>query len=168
MSFLSCDTTGGNVATWTDLRIAPVFTIWVTGTLSAAFPILAYRSSVTRVRIPRTLFEYALSAWYHFLLSTFDTGSPNISVPVSLSPQHLSTSSAPPSANSPHRVLELHGILMCALYSTAFFILILICSRNVALPAVAYFPNLLHDLCFWHPCFPHWQSQVHEAWYSLW
>ena len=69
MSFLSCDTTGGNVATWTDLRIAPVFTIWVTGTLSAAFPILAYRSSVTRVRIPRTLFEYALPAWYPFLLS---------------------------------------------------------------------------------------------------
>jgi solute carrier family 39 (zinc transporter), member 1/2/3 len=70
MSFLSCDTTGGNVATWTDLRIAPVFTIWLTGTLSAAFPILAYRSSVTRVRIPRTLFEYAFPAWYHFLSLT--------------------------------------------------------------------------------------------------
>ena len=64
MSFLSCDTAAsGNVTTWTDLRISPVFTIWVTGTLSAAFPILACRSSVTRV--PRTLFEYA------FLPSTF-------------------------------------------------------------------------------------------------
>ena len=59
MSFLSCDTVAsGNVTTWADLRIAPVFIIWVTGTLSAAFPILACRSSVTRV--PRTVFEYAL------------------------------------------------------------------------------------------------------------
>jgi hypothetical protein len=61
MSSLSCDTSQ-NVTTWTDLRIAPIFSIWVTGTLGAAFPILAYRSSVTRV--PRTLFEYVFSAWY--------------------------------------------------------------------------------------------------------
>ena len=57
MSSLSCDTSG-NVTGWTDLRVAPIFTIWVTGTLSAAFPILAYHSSLTRV--PRTLFEVRL------------------------------------------------------------------------------------------------------------
>jgi zinc transporter 1/2/3 len=63
MSFLSCDTSG-NVTTWTDLHIAPVLIIWVTGTLSAAFPILAYRSSVTRV--PRALFEYVFLCWVSF------------------------------------------------------------------------------------------------------
>jgi solute carrier family 39 (zinc transporter), member 1/2/3 len=68
MSILSCDTSG-KVATWTDLRIAPVIAICVAGTLSAAFPILAYRSSVTRVRVPRTLFEYVFPAWYPLFLS---------------------------------------------------------------------------------------------------
>jgi hypothetical protein len=56
MSLFGCDIIG-HVTTWIDLQIAPVPTIWVTGTLSATFPILAYRSSVNRV--PRTLFEYA-------------------------------------------------------------------------------------------------------------
>lgn len=55
MSSLSCDTSG-DVTPWTDLHIAPIFIIWFTGTLSAAFPILAYHSSVARV--PRTLFEF--------------------------------------------------------------------------------------------------------------
>ena len=98
MPFSSCDA-GGNVATWTlpDLRIAPVLTIWVTGTLSVAFPILAYRSSVARV--PRTLFEYAFPVWFYFHLSQIGTGSPNISVRVSSSLQHLSTSSLPPLAS---------------------------------------------------------------------
>ena len=58
MSFLICDMSE-DVATWSDLRVAPVFAIWVVGSLSAAFPILAHRSSVARVRVPRTLFEYA-------------------------------------------------------------------------------------------------------------
>jgi hypothetical protein len=168
MSSLSCDTSG-NVTAWTDLRIPPVFTIWVTGTLSAAFPILAYRSSVTRV--PRTLFEYAFPAWCHFHHSQTGAGSPNISVLVSSSPHHLSTSFPPPLASSPHRVLEPHGILMCALLYPAIFlriIPILICSRDVALPPDAYFSNVLHDLCFWNPCVPHWHGQAHEAWYSLW
>jgi hypothetical protein len=167
MSFLSCDTSG-NVTTSTDLRIAPVLAIWVTGTLSAAFPILACRSSVTRV--PRTLFEYAFPAWCNFHRSQFGTGSPNISVLVSSSPQHLSTCFPPPSASSPHRVLEPHGILMCVLYPAIFspIIPILICSRNVALPPDPYFPNVLHDLCFWDPYLPHWHGQAHEAWYSLW
>jgi hypothetical protein len=80
MSFLSCDTSG-NGTTSTDLRIAPVLAIWVTGTLSVAFPILAYRSSVSRV--PRTLFEYAFPAWCNFHHSQFGTGSRNISVLVS-------------------------------------------------------------------------------------
>jgi len=69
MSFLGCDTIG-NVTTLTDLQLAPVLTIWVTGTLSVAFPILAYRSSVNRV--PRTLFEYAFPTWCHFHLSQID------------------------------------------------------------------------------------------------
>ena len=167
MSFSSCDTSG-NVTTWTDLPMAPVFIIWVTGTLCAAFPIFAYHSSVTRV--PRTLFECAFPPWCHFHYSQISTGSPNISVLVSSSPRHLSTSSPAPLARSRHRVLELHGILMCALlYPAIFFpiIPILICSHNVALPPDAYFPNVLHDLCFWNPCLPHWHSQAHEAWYSL-
>ena len=117
MSSLSCDT-GGNVATWTDLRIAPIFTIWVTGTLSVAFPILAYRSSMTPVS--RTLFEYAFPAWCHFHHSQIGTGSPSISVLVSSSLHHLSTSSPPPLASSPHCVLEPHGVLMCALYPAIF------------------------------------------------
>jgi zinc transporter 1/2/3 len=40
-----------------DLRFAPVFTIWITGMFSAAFPILAHRSRV--IRIPRTIFEFS-------------------------------------------------------------------------------------------------------------
>jgi hypothetical protein len=39
---------------------------------------------------------------------------------------------------------------------------------NVALPPDAYFPNVLHDLCFGYPRLPHWHSQAHEASYSLW
>ena len=167
MSSLSCDTSG-DVTAWTDLRIPPVFTIWVTGTLSTAFPIIAYRSSVTRVS--RNLFEYAFLAWCPFHHSQIGPGSPNISVLVSSSLHRLSTSSPPPLASSPHRVLEPHGILMCALYLAIFLpiIPILICFRNVALPPDAYFPNVLHDLCFWNSCIPHWHGQAHEAWYPLW
>jgi hypothetical protein len=102
ISFLSCDTSG-NVTTWTDLRVAPVSTIWVTSTLSAAFFILAYRSSVARV--PRTLFEYAFPAWFHFHLSLNWHRFANISVLVSSSPRHLSTSSPQPLASSPHGLL---------------------------------------------------------------
>jgi hypothetical protein len=121
MSSLSCDR-GGNVTAWTDLRTVPIFTIWVTGTLSAAFPILAYRSFVTR-RVPRTLFEYGFPAWCRFYHSQIGTGSLNISVLGLLSPHHLSTSSPPPLASSPHRALEPHGVLMYALYPAIFSII---------------------------------------------
>ena len=68
MSFSSCDRSGNATTwTWTDLRIAPVFAIWIAGTLSAAFPILSFRSPVTRV--PRTLFEYAFPLSFLFRLS---------------------------------------------------------------------------------------------------
>jgi hypothetical protein len=76
----------------------------------------------------------------------------------------------PPLASSPHRVLETHGMLMYALYPAIVspVIPILICSRNVALlPDTHYFPYVLHDLCVWNPCLPHWHSQAHEVWHLL-
>lgn len=51
------------------LYIAPVFTIWTTGTLGAAFPILAHRSRV--IRIPRTIFEYIFHCTLPFLSLTY-------------------------------------------------------------------------------------------------
>jgi hypothetical protein len=58
MSLSACDSdTSGDATAWTtDLRSA-VFTIWVTGTLSVAFPILSYYRS-SAIRVPRKLFEY--------------------------------------------------------------------------------------------------------------
>ena len=58
---------------------------------------------------------------------------------------------------------------MYALFPSYFpKILVLIWPRNVAFTPDAYFPNVLHDLCFRDTCLPHWRSQVHETWYSLW
>ena len=93
MSSMNCDSRGG-AATLTDLRIASVFTIWITGTFSAVFPILAHCSYV--IRIPRTAFEYFFTSRCHLCLSRIGTGSPSISVLVSSLPRHLSTSSSPP------------------------------------------------------------------------
>jgi len=165
MSFLNCDSSGG-ATTWTEIRISPVFAIWVTGTLGAAFPILAHRSCLTR--IPSAIFEYVSLPGTVFISQKL-AASPNMSVLVSSLPQQLSTSSPLPLATSPHHVLESSGKAMCALYLIIFFpiIPILIGSCNVALPPGAYFPAVLHHLYYRDPCLPHWRSQTHESWYSL-
>jgi len=54
MSSANCDASGSAPAL-TDLRIAPLLTLWITGTLGAAYPILAHSSGATH--IPRTIFE---------------------------------------------------------------------------------------------------------------
>ena len=63
MSSVNCSSSS-SAATLTDLRIAPVLTLWVVGTLGVTFPILAYSSRVTH--IPRNIFEYVFSARCHF------------------------------------------------------------------------------------------------------
>ena len=63
MSFVNCDTSG-SAPVLTDLRIAPLLTLWITGTLGAAFPILAHSSGATH--IPRTIFEYVFTTRCHF------------------------------------------------------------------------------------------------------
>ena len=68
-------TATGTASTLTDLRIAPVLTLWITGTLGAAFPILAHSSRTKH--IPRTIFEYIFAAWCHFV-SYISTGLPDI------------------------------------------------------------------------------------------
>ena len=68
-------TTTGSASTLTDLGIAPVLTLWITGTLGAAFPILAHSSRTKH--IPRTIFEYIFAVLYHFV-SYISTGLPNI------------------------------------------------------------------------------------------
>ena len=64
MSSVNCSSSS-SAATLTDLRIAPVLTLWVVGTLGVTFPILAYSSRVTH--IPRNIFEYVFSARCHFV-----------------------------------------------------------------------------------------------------
>lgn len=121
MSSVNCDSSGG-ASTLTGLRIASVFTIWITSTFSAAFPILAHRSRV--IRIPRTIFEYFLTARCYLYLSRIGTGSPSISVLVSSLPRRLSTSSPPRLASSPRHVLEPCGKAMCALYPAVLFLVL--------------------------------------------
>ena len=60
----NCDASG-SATTLTDLRIAPVLTLWITGTLGAAFPIIAHSSRATH--IPRTIFEYILTPRCYFV-----------------------------------------------------------------------------------------------------
>jgi hypothetical protein len=124
MSFSSCDSSG-SVAIWTDdtdLRIAPIFTIWAIGTLGAAFPILVHRSPARVTRIQRTTFEYVFTPrCQRFHLSQIDPGSPNMSALVSSLPQSLSTSSPLLLASSPHHVLEPHGKARCVLYPVLSF-----------------------------------------------
>ena len=168
MSFFSCDM-NGNVPSWTDLRLAPapVFTIWITGTLSAAFPILlAYRSSVTRV--PRALFEYA------FPLPDVISFSHKLAQVRQISRfwfHHRHSIYTPPRSRYWRAHLTVSWSRME--YSSTHSIFspitpILICCRNVALPPDVHFHNVLHYLCFGNPCFSRWHSQAHEAWNSVW
>ena len=46
---------GGGATTYTGLRIASVFIIWVCGTFGANFPIIAHRSSL--VTLPHSVFQ---------------------------------------------------------------------------------------------------------------
>ena len=57
--------TSGSTTNLTDLRIASVLTLWITGTLGAAFPIIAHSSHATH--IPRTIFEYIFTSRCYFL-----------------------------------------------------------------------------------------------------
>ncbi|KAH9006712.1 ZIP-like iron-zinc transporter [Lactarius deliciosus] len=53
---LNCGS-GGGATTYTGLRIASVFVIWVCSTLGSTFPIIAHRSSF--VSLPHSVFEFA-------------------------------------------------------------------------------------------------------------
>ncbi|KAH9028558.1 ZIP-like iron-zinc transporter [Lactarius hengduanensis] len=53
---LNCGS-GGGATTYTGLRIASVFIIWVCSTLGSTFPIIAHRSSF--VSLPHSVFEFA-------------------------------------------------------------------------------------------------------------